>query len=482
MNPRDLPVLGPAAARNPAVPMMLEEGGAAISAGQIGSILHAYRWLSLLILAVVVGVALAALLVWPRTYRASTTLMVNFEVYDPLGGREFPFALLDSYMATQVDLVQGNQVLLAVVDDLALTERRPYAAGYQGPPEGLRHWAVEKLRRRLVVEQGRYGSQLITIHAAARSATEAAEIANRIGETYAEQQHERLRGPASERAERYTEQLSELKEKVHLAQTEATAYRRRSGVIDADTTGDIGVELLTTLEHRLQEIQNVRRTAAARVAGDASVGSEVLGSTLMQSLKTQQALQDAQLAELRASLGPRHPQVIALQSQRAQTRQALAGESRNYEGNAAAELATARQVEAELQEAVETQRRKLASLRQLQDDGAEYQLELASAQSVYQRALEGYDQILLVSGGGYTNVSVVSAAVPPARPSAPKRLLMLALATLFGLGLALALPLAWELFNRRIRSRDDLERDHGIPVLAELGRFRSGTGEIAHGT
>lgn len=483
MPPRNLPVLSPATVRTHPLPSMTgDEAPAPISLGQIRAILFAYRKLSLLIFAGVMTVALVVLLILPHTYRATATLMVNFDVYDPLGGREFPIALLDSYMATQVDLIQGSQVLLAVVDELDLTQRRPYASGYSGAPEGLRHWVEARLRRKLMVEQGRYGSQLITIHYAANTAEEAAEVANTVGARYAEQQHQRLTAPASERAERSAEQLADLKEKVNQAQQEATAYRRRSGAIDADATGDIGVQLLTTLEHRLQEIQNVRRLAAARVAGDPRVGTEVLGSMLMQALKTQQTQQDTQHAELRGSLGPRHPQVLALERQQAVTRNAINAESGVYGGNAAAELASARQVEAELKVAVEAQRKELAAIRQLQDDGAQYQLALTSAQSVYQRALEAYDEVLLVSGGAYTNVSVVSAAVPPAKPSGPKKRLVMLVAAVFGLGLALAVPLIWELFNRRIRSRDDMERDHGIPVLADLGPIGPSGMAIAHGS
>jgi capsular polysaccharide biosynthesis protein len=33
----------------------------------------------------------------------------------------------------------------------------------------------------------------------------------------------------------------------------------------------------------------------------------------------------------------------------------------------------------------------------------------------------------------------------------------------------LAIPLMYEFVNRRIRSRDDFERDSGVPVLAEFG-------------
>jgi hypothetical protein len=38
-----------------------------------------------------------------------------------------------------------------------------------------------------------------------------------------------------------------------------------------------------------------------------------------------------------------------------------------------------------------------------------------------------------------------------------------------GAFLGLVLPLVYELANRRVRCRDDFERDGGVPVLAEFG-------------
>jgi polysaccharide biosynthesis transport protein len=37
--------------------------------------------------------------------------------------------------------------------------------------------------------------------------------------------------------------------------------------------------------------------------------------------------------------------------------------------------------------------------------------------------------------------------------------------------LGFGIPLGFELFHRRVRCRDDVERHHGIPVLVEFGRL-----------
>ena len=87
----------------------------------------------------------------------------------------------------------------------------------------------------------------------------------------------------------------------------------------------------------------------------------------------------------------------------------------SYSANASAELSVAQRLEQNLQPAVAEQRAKVLAKGQLHDEAAKYLLELESAQSVYKRALEGYDQIMFASAGHYTNVSFVSRATPPVK-------------------------------------------------------------------
>ncbi|MDP9140312.1 MAG: hypothetical protein M3O62_05885 [Pseudomonadota bacterium] len=372
---------------------------------QIGAILWAYRKVSLLIATAVIAAAAVACMMWPRSYVAIATLMVDFEVNDPTSGREFPTGLLGSYMATQIELARGSKVLLPVIDHLNLAEKKEYAGGYSGDSTGLPNWVDTQVRKRLLVEQGRYGSQLIYITYTASSPAEAALVANAVADTYAQQQFERMTGPASDRAKQYTERLAELKTKLTLAEEEFTSFRQRSGLVGVDARVDVDMR-----------------------------------STLIESLKGQLSTLNAKMGELQPTLGARHPQILELKSQLAVTRQALDSEMRAFSGKAGSELT-----------------------------GAKYQLELLSAQAVYARALDGYDQVMFASTGGYSNVSFVSRATPPTKASKPKVRIAMALAGMIGIALGLALPLLYELFNRRVRCRDDVERDHGIPVLAELG-------------
>ena len=443
---------------------------AGLSPLQIWSIVWAYRKLSLFIALVIVGLASAVVAMLPRTYQATATLMVNYQVNDPLNSKEFPIGLLSSYMATQTELLRNPTVLLTVIDRLKLTENSDYTAGYNGDAGGLREYALEVLDKNLAIYQGQFGSQLIYITYGASSPTEAALVANTVADVFKEQDFVRSTDPTTERAKRYTEQLEQLKVKADQAQQEYTAFHQRNSLIDAGVNGaNVEVALLSDLEQQLLETQRVRRSAEAVSSGDHAVGDQVMGSPLIQTMKSQLAAQESRLAELRTTLGPRHPQVVELLSQIYASRNSLEDEVGRYSRNATTGLSAAQRLEQGLQTAVATQRTKVLSSSALHDQATKYRLELDAAQSVYKRALDGYDEVMFASMGNYTNVSVVSRATPPVKASKPRVLVYLLLAAMAGIFFGLAVPLVYELVNRRVRCRDDFERDSGVPVLAEFG-------------
>jgi len=314
----------------PAIPLNFVYPG--LSMAQILSIVKAYRKLSLFIVLTVMLLTALILTFWPRTYVATMTLMVNYEVNDPLNGKELPVGQVSSYIATQVELMQIQEVLLAVVDRLNLTQNKDYSQGYRGNGGTLREWVAIKLSKDLVIYQGQLGSQLIYVTYSANNPKEAALVANTVAEVY-------------------------------------------------------------------------------------------LTSSLNRSLQSQLAGQQARLTKLKIAFGPRHPDVVELQSQIDSTRNRLITQ---------------------------------ATINPL----------TGSSETTSQEALPA--EYKFSSGGHDTNVSFISRATPPVKATKPKissgYLLGALVAGLLGLGI----PLGYELFNRRVRCRDDIERQHGITVLVEF--------------
>jgi len=449
-----------------------EESSPGLSMPQIFAIVWAYRVHTIAIAAALSVFTAGFAKMLPKTYTSTATLMISYEVKE--GGKEYAINALGSYVSTQMDLIRSGEVLLPVIARLHLDQDPEFAAGYRGDGSTLGPYVQQNLNKNLEIFQGAQGNQLLYLTAAAHDPVKAANIANAVADVYMEKSRSWVNDPANERATRYSEQLADLQRKVQLAQDEVTKFRQKTGIADvSDSANDVETQLLTSLETQLQAAQNERRAAEARSANGENATSEVLASQLIQNLKGQLNVQEAQLAQLRATLGSQHPKVLELRQQIESTQTSVAREMQSYSSSRAVDLETTRRLEAKLQKAVEDQRQRVLAQRKVRDDGSKLVLELQSAQAVYKRALDGYDQIMFASEGKNTNVSFVSRATPPVKSSKPNKMKLLAMGVMAGIFLGLALPAAYEiLLKRRIRCRDDFERDLRLPVLAEFGAIR----------
>jgi succinoglycan biosynthesis transport protein ExoP len=429
------------------------QGG--MSMAQVICILRAYWLKSLITFFALVVVMFVGIKLMPKVFVATVTLIVNLDNKDPLAAREFAGggAQTASYVPTQIELIMSRVVLQPVVDRLKLTKN---------------------LHDVLQVQQG-INSQLLYISASAKTPDRAAQLANAVADEYLKQERQRTNQPAGARAERYAKQLQELREKAIAAQDRVTEFRHQNGMTEIESNiTDIEGAALADLQQKLEAAQNQRREIEGRQLGAHADSTSVLDSNAVIALRSSLATQEARMAELRATLGPKHPRVIELESQMAATRRSLAGEVQSISASNGLQLARARELEAKYQAAVNAERNRLLERRGLQDQGAKLLLELQSAQATYKKALDGYDQIVFASAGDYSDVSLISRADPPAKPEKPNKLKWFLMSCVLSLGLALAVPFGYELLlNRRLRCRDDLERHFGIPVLVQLGPIPS---------
>jgi uncharacterized protein involved in exopolysaccharide biosynthesis len=455
----------------PAMAEPSAEDGPTISAAQILAILRAYWRLSLVVFVVAVVAAAAVTKLMPKTFTSTATLLSNFNTTDPLAARdpsESYTVYTTSFLPTQIELMQSPEVLDEVIARLDLTALPEFADGNRGGEATLRDWVGAKLRSKIFIDTGRAGSQFLYVTASASRADLAANIANAVVDVYVNQLYARANGPSSERASRYAEELADLKKKVEEAQNGVTQYRARTGAIDIDAKDDVESELLSALEHRLLDARNALRSNQARAAQRSEPTSAFLASSTVGGLREEGTKLAARMAQLRTSYGPNHPEVMALQSQIDANRAALQAAMSTYTRANSSDLAITGNEVTSLEKAVAAQREKVLQSKLRRDQSGKYQLELESAQAVYKRALDGYDQAKFAATRQSPNVRIATRARPPVKADRPNPLKNMLLGTGLGLALGLLVPFLLELPKRRIRCRDDLEASLGIPVLAEL--------------
>lgn len=468
--PRPIPLLtvdSRAAAATPLLPAQFTQSG--VTRNQVFSIIRAHARRSAIIAIGVIAISAVVIKLLPKSYTAQTTVLVNYEA----DATKAPPDFFQSYMLTQVELMQSREVLNAVIDKLNLDSDPEFTDGWSSSRPGTEHdWVLKQLAKAYTVTQGK-GIQLLYVSATSKDRAKSAQLANALVDAYEQQERERIANPGGHRANEYSEQLADLQAKVTAAQNRVSQFRIKNGIADISSLTpqqqiDNEGQVLTGLEQQLLQAEQARRAAEARDGGDQSVSTNVMNSAVVQNLKANLAALQAQLAQVSQTLGPQHPKVLELQSEIAAAKRSLDQEVHTLSSNSSSELSSARQLEAKLRAAVDAERQKVLQLRNLQDEGSRLQLELESAQNTYKRALDGADQIIFASS------STVSRAEPPIESDKPNKLLLMALAVLAGIGLGIGLPLYQELFfSRRLRCREDMERDFGLPVLAEFDSIAS---------
>jgi uncharacterized protein involved in exopolysaccharide biosynthesis len=456
--PFDLPPLEPE-----------EQSRGGLTRTQIWMLVRARLVVSVATFVALLAASYVAIKLMPKTYEATAALIVNADNSDPLAGRNLGLGLNYTFFPTQVELINNSVILGPVIDRLGLRNDPQFNGGMKPDAEGVTEVVLTNLRNSMGVRQGGT-SQLLYITAAARDPIKAAAITNAIAEEYLNQSRQRINAPAIERASRYSAQLAELKEKVDIAQANVAAFRQKYDMADlkdsAPAAKDTEAAPLQDLQARLMEAQNARRQLEAKVGATGVDGASADGAEVI-ALRARLAALETQLAESRASLGPRHPKIVQLQSEIASTKAAL-------QSSAGAALARAKELESKYVASVEQERDRLLHRRILQDQGAKLLMAEQLAKDNYAVALRGYDQVRFASEGNYQDVSLVSRASPPLKPSRPNKTKYFLVAMLASLALAFGGPFAYELLiHRRVRCRDDLERGFKIVTLAEFGPIAS---------
>lgn len=450
----------------------------ALSPGQLLAMLLARR---LLVIACALGLAvLAGILsfVLPRQYEATATLRFNFDVYDPTTGREFPSNLAASYMSTQADIIGSAATLEKVVERLGWLNDPKMTdplRGKSNDPATLRGYLAEKLAERIIVKQSKE-SRLINITARMKSREAAASTANLIAQVFLEDHNRSLTQPVAERVGRYEGQLKTLRERVSTAQKLLSEYRQQQGLIDLDGRIDVEAARLIDLEQRVTVAEARRRDAQLRLSeaqrASAGIDSAVLGSPLLQGLKSQLSQRESQLASLSRVLGPNHPEYRQLQSELEVLRQRVGSETGLYLSNIRADAAAASAAEAQLRNDLAIQRDKVLEMRARLDAAADLKRELDATQQLYGIALSEAKPATQGSQQLYSNAELVQSATPPLLHVSPKARLNVILGLFAGGLLGVFVALGLEFSNRRLRSQLDYESELGLPLLAVLPQLQ----------
>ena len=414
------------------------------------------------ILGAALGVAIA--LSTPKKYEATAELIV-----DPrdlkLTDRDLTQSVVASdatlaIVENQVRVLTSGTVLNKVVDKLNLvndpefngqgsdglgmmTFIRSILSRNDGPAAGegrRRALAVANLAESLSVERGGK-TFVISVSATTQNGEKSALIANTMTDVFLQTFGQIQSDTAGRATNELTGRLDELRKGVEVAERKVEDFRAAHDLVDAQGHLISDDEMLKLNQQlaiaRARTLELNARAASARSIDVNSVLSgtlpEEINSNTMSELRSQYATlkQEADRAAIR--LGPRHPELQALNAQLAGSRDRIAGELRRIASSLQVDLRRAVQLEQDLAS-------RLAQLKVRSGDVnsdlvtlRELEREATAKRSVYEQYLLRAKETGEQKDINTANINVISKAFAPLEPNGPSRAMTVLAGLLAGL-------------------------------------------------
>lgn len=435
--------------------------------------------------------ALAYVAVTPSQYTATTQVLIDtrgLRILDnDIANRATNGDSDLIAMESQRQVIESRSVLEKVVDRAGLENDPLFGAR----PAGLRSRlmgligvdtredsfskALKALQKALTVRRGDR-SFVIDIGVVTEDPQTSQRVANTVAEVYIGEE-QRARAEAVRRANTALgARLSELRERVTVAEGKVEAYKKDHGIIGVDggradeqDLRGLNTQLLASqaqvaeLQSRVDQIKDIQTRNF-----DTMVFPEALQASSVSALKEQYTSLMRQQADLGQSLLPQHPQMKALAAQAEQIRQLMRSEIGRVAAAMTGNLERAKATTADLQKRAATLKNNVLSTNETSVPLRELEREADSSRTVYASYLQRSKELGEQQGLDTSNTRIISDAVQPRERSGASPILILAAGLLLGAGLGTTLAWGLDQIDDRFRDVDQVAAATGLPLLASI--------------
>lgn len=448
------------------------------------------------------GAALAYIMVTPKLYTAGAAVLL--ELRSSVSQQDtlrFSFASDSTLVDSQIKIISSEAVLRRVVDrenlqndpelgtpEIGIFAKLKRAVGLGMPAseqaEESANAAVESLAKALSVRRPER-TYVMEINVTARDPKKSARLTNAVAEAYIADQAD-ARGDLARREEEFLEgSITRTREKIRKAEDAVEQFKRKNQIVGAagklvneQLLNEVNSELAQTrvkTSEAKARAEQVRRLIASGKPPDAL--ADALKSPVIDKLRVQIAEISRAEANAKTTLGERHPQYLEIQQQLRDTRRLISEELNRIGESARNDARAAQAQEDDLSAQVEQLKKETGSTNQSIVAMRELEREVESNRAVLDNLLKAKASVTRDSGD-MPIARMIARATPPTAASAPRRIpiMLLALVTGLGLGTVLALLLEhWRAVrNGPAQSAAPEETDIPVTLLPAPSRARTG--------
>ena len=457
----------------------------------------------------VVGIATVYSFAATPVYQSTAKLLVNQENNTTLtfaeGSPQIQIGDPVEYFNTQKKILFSRSFMDRVVRKYSLAENRYFieqkrkegsgvitslrslAAGIisrprASEPEAIKRqkeetdpWLTGYLLGHMKVDLGR-DSSIMEIHFTSDNPGIAASLANGIAETFIEHSLDLRLTPYRNSVEWLTGRLAELKGKVEESEKTLQKYKEQKGIISQEAKESILTQKLQGLVAEQVKAQAARQDAEVKYNQIREVVDkpellatvpDIMNNAVIQGLRNEELTLNRQQSELGEKFGPKHPQMVKINSELQMVRKNLVSEARKMLNAAKTEYEIALNREKFLDRSVEAEKNAVLGVSREMIDFQVVSEESENNRRFYEMLLKKLQEATLLSGVTFSNIQVVDHAIPGALIS-PNRSRNILLAIVIGLFGGVFLAIFADYLDDSVKSQDDVEvllRQHFLGMV-----------------
>ncbi len=338
-----------------------------------------------------------------------------------------------------------------------------------------REAAIGRLQSRVRVT--RVGmTYIINISTTSSDPAKAARLADAFAELYLTQQLEHKYDTIARANEWLSNRLESLREEVLTKERAVEAYRASNGLLSSQGStlteqaiSSLNLELVQS-RAALAEREARLRGVEEDLSGGANAGenaAEALGSSVIASLRGQQAQIARTKAELSTKYGAKHPEMQRIQKEEADVAAGIRAEVDRIIGNLRNEVEIARRRVNSIESSLGRQETDLAANNVGAVKLRELEREADASRTLYEAFLNRFKQVAEQSGIEQPDAKIVARASPGYQTS-PNARLNLILGLVMGLTFGAVCALALEMFESAFRTPQDVQDRLDLPCLGSV--------------
>ena len=473
-----------------------------------------HRQYPVIVVASLLTVALAAVYLFttPPSFTALAKLMIDarkvqlFQQQSVLGDAPPDPWLVDS----QVEVLQSENVALAVIKDLHLTKDPQFlwpklglfsaikgsvlglvdsvlrlfqssSTSTSDPEFALTRAAVERFQSQLIITRAGL-TYIISVGFRAQDAQQAAKIANAVADAYIADQLEAKYQAALRAGTWMQDRIKELRVQATNAERAVEDFKTKNNIVAASgrlmneqQLSELNTSLIQARAHtaeakaKLDRIDEILRTGVE--VPDATV-TDSLKSEVINKLRSQYLDFSRQAAELSAKYGARHLAVVDLRARMQEIRKVIIDElnriAQTYRSDY--EIAKARE------ESISKSLTEIVSVSQTTNQAQivlrDLESRAQSSRQLHDSFLRRYMETVQQQSFPISEARVITRATPPLRPSSPRTLLVLMVGATGGMIAGFGLGLLRDVRDQVFRTSDQVASILHTDCIAMLPKVK----------